>query len=205
MIEGSVFLIDDHPAAPVIRGRVDMGRARIGGQFLVRNATLEATGGVPVGSAYSRARIGGTAVSAPRLSVGAELTLEGACRVTGGIDLSMSELSSRLRRVGVLLAGPGRTALDLTNAELLSALTIGPGATVQGTHGSPARASTAGSPCQEPASAHPREEPSSPLRAPWWKAARPARSARHRRTATVQQLHPRQRFAPGRSCSTPAA
>ena len=66
VIEGSVFLIDDTSGRrPLIRGRVDMGRARIGGQFLVRNATLEATGGVPVGSAYSRARTGGTALSAP--------------------------------------------------------------------------------------------------------------------------------------------
>ena len=134
VIEGSVFLIEDASGGrPVIRGRVDMGRARIGGQFLVRNATLEATGGVPVGSAYSRARSGGTAVSAPRLSVGAELTLEGSCRVAGGIDLSMSELSSLSVGSQSSLQTPGRTTLDLTNAELLSALTIGPGAAVQGT------------------------------------------------------------------------
>lgn len=85
VVEGSVFLIDDASGRrPSIRGRIDMGRARIGGQFLVRNATLEATGDVPVASAYSRARTGGTAISAPRLSVGAELTLEGTCQVTGG-------------------------------------------------------------------------------------------------------------------------
>ena len=45
----------------------------------------------------------------------------------------MSELSSCLYRPGMLLAGAGRTALDLTNAELLSTLTLGRGATVQGT------------------------------------------------------------------------
>jgi hypothetical protein len=134
MIEGSVFLIDDPSGRrPLIRGRVDMGRARIGGQFLVRNATLEATSGVPVGSAYSRARAGGTAVSAPRLSVGAELPLEGACRVNGGIDLSMSELSSVSIGPQCSLQSPGRTALDLTNAELLSGVTLGSGAAVQGT------------------------------------------------------------------------
>jgi hypothetical protein len=134
VIEGSVFLIDDKSGRrPLIRGRVDMGRARVGGQFLVRNATLEAISGVPVGSAYSRARAGGTAVSAPRISVGAELTLEGACRVTGGLDLSMGELSSVSIGPECSLRAPGRTALDLTNAELLSALTLGRGATVQGT------------------------------------------------------------------------
>ena len=134
VIEGSVFLIDDTSGRrPVIRGRIDMGRARIGGQFLVRNATLEATGGVPVGSAYSRARTGGTALSAPRLSVGAELTFEGSCQVTGGMDLSMSELSSVSVGPGCSLRAPGRTALDLTNAELLSTLTLGSTVTVQGT------------------------------------------------------------------------
>lgn len=133
VVEGSVFLIDDPSGRrPVIRGRIDMGRARIGGQFLVRNATLEATGDVPVASAYSRARTGGTAISAPRLSVGAELTLEGTCRVTGGVDLSMSELSSVSIGPECSLRVPGRTALDLTNAELLSTLTLGRGATVQG-------------------------------------------------------------------------
>jgi len=134
VIEGSVFLIDDQfGRRPLIRGRVDMGRARIGGQFLVRNAILEATGGVPVGSAYSRARGEGTAVSAPRLAVGAELTLEGACQVTGGVDLSMSELSSVTIGPECSLRAPGGTALDLTTAELLSNLTLGRGATVQGT------------------------------------------------------------------------
>lgn len=134
VIEGSIFLIDDPSGRrPLVRGRVDMGRARVGGQFLIRNATLEATGGVPVGSAYSRARTGGTAVSAPRLSVGAELTLEGACQVTGGTDLSMSELSSVSIGPECALRAPGRTALDVTNAELLSSLRLGRGTTVQGT------------------------------------------------------------------------
>lgn len=134
VIEGSVFLIDDPSGRrPIIRGRIDMGRARIGGQFLIRNATLEATGDVPVASAYSRARIGGTAISAPRLSVGAELTLEGTCQVTGGVDLSMSELSSVSIGPECSLRAPERTALDLTNAELLSTLALGHGARVEGT------------------------------------------------------------------------
>jgi len=72
-------------------------------------------------------------VSAARLSVGAELTLEGACQVTGGTDLSMSELSSVSIGPECSLRAAGHTALDLTNAELLSALTLGRGTTVQGT------------------------------------------------------------------------
>src|SRR5262249_9276760 len=134
MIEASVFLIDDpFGRRPFIRGRIDMGQARIGGQFLIRNATLEApSAGAPVGSVYSRSRVGGTVLSAPRLSVGAEVTLEGTC-VTGGIDLSMSELSSVSVRAGCALHAPGDTALDLTNAELLSTFTVGEQVPVAGT------------------------------------------------------------------------
>ncbi len=134
VIDGSVFVIDDSTGrAPMINGRIDIGRARIGGQFLVRNATLASQGAIPVGSAYSRARSAGTALSAPRLSVGAEFTLEGSCQVSGGIDLSMSELSNLSIGPDCALRSPGRTALDLTNAELLSSATIAEKVKVQGT------------------------------------------------------------------------
>jgi hypothetical protein len=134
IIEASVFLIDAPSGRrPVIRGRIDMGQARIGGQFLVRNASLEVRAGAPVGSAYSRSRVGGTALSAPRLSVGAELTFDGTCQVTGGIDLSMSQLGSVSVRPGCSLQAPGRTALDLTNTELLSTFTVGERVPVHGT------------------------------------------------------------------------
>ena len=135
IIEASVFLIEDPSGRrPLIRGRIDMGQARIGGQLLIRNATLEApSADAPVGSVYSRSRVGGTALSAPRLSVGAEVTLEGTCAVTGGIDLSMGELSSVSVRPGCSLHAPGRTALDLTNTELLSTVTVGHKVPVAGT------------------------------------------------------------------------
>ena len=134
VIEASVFLIDAPSGRrPLIRGRIDMGQARIGGQFLIRNASLEARAGAPVGSAYSRSRAGGTALSAPRLSVGAELTFDGTCQVTGGIDLSMSQLGSVSVRPGCSLMAPGRTALDLTNTELLSTFTVGEQVPVEGT------------------------------------------------------------------------
>jgi len=134
IVDGSVFLIDD-PAGrrPVIRGRLDMGRVRIGGQFLIRNATLEARHAVVVGSAYSRSRLAGTALSGPRMSVGAEMTLEGSCRVTGGVDLSMSELSNLSIGRGCSLRAQGRTALDLTNAEILADMYVGRSAAVEGT------------------------------------------------------------------------
>ena len=82
---------------------------------------------------YAQSRIRGTALSAPRLSVGAEMTMEGSCQVLGGVDLSMSELSSLYIGPGCSLHAPGRTALDLTNAELLSTLTVGDQVPVAGT------------------------------------------------------------------------
>ena len=134
IIGGSLFLIADAAGRrPVIRGRIDMSSAQISGQLLIRNVTLEAPVISPTDSGYSRSRARGTALSAPRLSVGAEITLEGTCQVSGGIDLSMSELSSVSIEPGCSLRAPGRTTLDLTNAELLSTLTVGDKVRVEGT------------------------------------------------------------------------
>lgn len=134
IIGGSLFLIADTAGRrPVIRGRIDMSSAQISGQLLIRNVTLEAPVISPTDSGYSRSRARGAALSAPRLSVGAEITLEGTCQVSGGIDLSMSELSSVSIEPGCSLRAPGRTALDLTNAELLSTLTVGDKVRVEGT------------------------------------------------------------------------
>ena len=67
------------------------------------------------------------------MSVGAETTFEGACRVEGGIDFSMSELSRLSFEPGSLLRAPDRMALDLTNAELLSTVSVGEKVAVAGT------------------------------------------------------------------------
>lgn len=133
-IEGSVYLISDGTGRrPVLQGRMDVGSARISGQFLIRDATLNGHTSVPARSAYAKARAGGTAVSAARLSVGADVTLEGSCEVSGGIDLSMSDMSSLSIGDSCSLRGLGHPALDLTNAELRSGLTIYPGAGIEGT------------------------------------------------------------------------
>ena len=134
IIGGSLFIIADRDGRrPSICGRVDMGSLRISGQLLIRGADIEESSGTPVDSGYSRSRFGGTALSGPRLTVGAEMTLEGACVIRGGMDLSMSELSSLSVGGGCSLRADGGTALDLTNAELRSGLTIASGVTVGGT------------------------------------------------------------------------
>lgn len=133
VIGGSIFLITDTAGRrPVIKGRIDMSSARISGQLLIRGAILEGPAITPADSGYSRSRVGGTAVSAPRLSVGAEVTLEAACQVTGGVDLSMSDLSSLYVGHDCSFQAADGTALDLTNAELRSSLTFD-GSAVQGT------------------------------------------------------------------------
>ena len=133
-IGGSVFVIDDQAGRhPVINGRVDMGSARISGQLLIRNATLDGSLTAPVGGGYTRLREGGTAVSAPRLFVGGEVAFEGSCQVRGGLDLSLSELSGLSIQGSCVLKAPNHTALNLTNAELRSSLLLDRGATVQGT------------------------------------------------------------------------
>ena len=133
-IKGSVFLIED-PAGrrPEIRGRFDLSSARISGRFLIRNATLEARTDLPKGSLYAMPSVIGTALSAARLSVGAEVILAGRCEVTGRIDMSMSDMSSVSIGENCVLRAPAHTALDLTNAEIRSLLRLDENAAIEGT------------------------------------------------------------------------
>lgn len=132
-IGGSVFLIDDQTGRrPLVRGRIDLGNTRISGHVLIRNATIDPTGPV-VGVNYTSGRSTGTAISAPGLVVGGPLGIEGECRISGGVDLSMGSFSTiQISRESVFTV-PGGRALDLTNAELRSRLLIEEGATVEGT------------------------------------------------------------------------
>lgn len=132
-IGGSMFLIDDQTGRrPLIRGRIDMGNARVSGQLLIRNATFEPTEAV-TGVGYTRRRRSGTAVSAPGLFVGGDVSVEGDCRIRGGFDLAMGSFSTIRIHHGTTFGVAGGRALDLTNAELRSSLVMEPGVTVEGT------------------------------------------------------------------------
>src|SRR5262249_51957307 len=119
VVSGSLYLIGRAPDRRlVMEGRIDMGSIRISGQLVIREAKLTGSSAGAADSAYSRARSGTLAVSAARMSVGAEARLEGRCQISGGLDLSMSEMSSltigkacSLRRID----GP---AVGLTNPGL---------------------------------------------------------------------------------------
>ena len=97
-IDGTVFLIGD-PAGrrPVVHGRIDMGRTQISGQLLIRDAQLEDRGAAVNERGYSRASALGCALNAPRLSVGAEVALEGRCEVDR-LDRPVDERAQRPER-----------------------------------------------------------------------------------------------------------
>jgi hypothetical protein len=132
-IGGNIFLIGGSRRRLEVHGRLDLNNARISGQLLVRDATLAAPASTPVKGGYARLRAGGVALSAQRLTMGADIAFESGCDIRGGIDLSMSSMSSLLIDSGCTLASPGKTALDLTNAEILSGVMIGEGVPVEGT------------------------------------------------------------------------
>lgn len=133
-IEGSVSLMEDSAGRrPLIRGRLDMASTRISGRFLIREATIELRPDRSAGGVYEAALVRDTAISAPRLSVGAELIMEGRSTVSGGIDMSMSDVSRFAIGAGCVLRAPGRTALDLTNAEIRAFLRLDKDAVIEGT------------------------------------------------------------------------
>lgn len=132
-IGGNIFLIGGAARRLDVQGRLDLNNARISGQLLVRDATLAAPPSTPVKGGYSRLRASGVALSAQRLTVGADIAFESGCDIRGGIDLSMSSMSGLFIGSGCSVRSPGKTALDLTNAEVLSGVMIGEQVPVEGT------------------------------------------------------------------------
>lgn len=132
ILGGSLFLIPDATdRKPAVEGRLDMGAARIAGQMIVRDAEIGGT--APLTGPYARSRSGGTAISAPRAAVNGDLSFEGACRVRGGIDLSLGEFGFVHFTPECVLDAGGGVALDLRNAELRSSVELADGVTVRGT------------------------------------------------------------------------
>ncbi len=133
-IGGSIFLIPDPAGRPsVIQGTIGLLGTRVSGQLLIRDAVIEEPGATHPGATRYPAAHGSAAVQAPRMSVGGEMTLEGNCRIAGSINLAMSEASSITVTGTTAIRAPGRTALDLTNAELRGGVAVGAGVEVEGT------------------------------------------------------------------------
>jgi hypothetical protein len=130
-IAGNVYIGPSSQRRPEIRGRINLSSTRIDGKLLIRDATLVRPDQDT--SRYLSPRFKGKALVGLRLFVGAELTIEGETTVVGGIDLASADLGRFAIEPGGSIEAPGETALDLTNAEVRSAVTVGEGVHVRGT------------------------------------------------------------------------
>jgi hypothetical protein len=132
VIGGSVHLIRSRKSGhPVVLGRIDAGTARISGRLMLRDVELTGPTGT-VEDPYWRRGQRNTALSAPRLHVGGEVSFEGACVISGRLDLSSSDLGNVVLEQDCRLVAPGEVALNLTSAELRASLTLEPGVSIDG-------------------------------------------------------------------------
>ncbi|MGI5244556.1 hypothetical protein [Dactylosporangium sp. CA-139066] len=132
-IAGSLFLAG-HPADSAVEtrleGRFVGGNLAVAGRMVIRGAVLHGPGGEP-------------ALTAPRLTVGGALNIEGGCRFRGGIDLSYGDLTTVTIGGDCAIDAPGRIALDLRGAEVRSHVTLRPASPSRARCGWPAPAPAA--------------------------------------------------------------
>jgi hypothetical protein len=114
-----------------VRGHIDLGRARIGGQLLMRNVTLESAEPAVRWPLFPAPA--GTVLSAPRVFVGGEVLIAESCAIGGRVDMSMGDLSGVLISGPCVLSAPGQSVLDMTNCELRGDLKIDHEVTIEGT------------------------------------------------------------------------
>jgi hypothetical protein len=129
----SVFLIEGDASGrpPVIEGQLDLSGAKVDGHVLVRHATLtQAAPGAH--HHYASLRRQGSAVAAARLTVAGRLTIEGATRITGGIDLASASLGGLHIDEECRLDAARSNALDLTNADVRGTVKLADGVAVAG-------------------------------------------------------------------------
>lgn len=132
-IKSSVFFTADRAGnRSMIRGHIDMNSARISRRLLIRDATIEATEEISDDGIQSMSTAVRTAISAPRVTVGAEVMLAGRSEVIGRIDMPMSDMSSVSIGAQCVLRAPGKTALDLTNSQIRALLRLDESASVEG-------------------------------------------------------------------------
>jgi hypothetical protein len=135
VVGGSVFILDDPDLRirPRIRGRVEMGRATIHGQLFVRNADLEAPM-VGVGRHdYNSEELDSRAfLLAPRLTVHGGFVVESETVIRGGLLLHGADLKGGFRMDSGILWNASDVAVDLSQANLGSALSMR-GALIEGT------------------------------------------------------------------------
>ena len=131
VVGGNLYLIPSQSGRPTrLEGRLDLSGTRVSGQVLVRAAQLVAVPGRRSG--YHRLERPASALTAVGLVVDGDITFEGGCHASGGIDLTGCEASSVRLDGGTRIAAPGAAALDLSNARLRSSLVCAPGLEASG-------------------------------------------------------------------------
>jgi hypothetical protein len=105
----------------------------VAGRLLIRNADLAAPDPDAGSDLYRLSLQPGIAVHGPRLAVDADVTFAERCRVTGTVNFFMSDLGSLLVGGECRLETPGRTALDLANAQVHGSVRVDRGSVVAGT------------------------------------------------------------------------
>ncbi len=131
VIGGNLYLIPSQGGRPPrLEGRLDLSGARVSGQMLVRSAELVSGPGRPGG--YHRLERPAAALTGAGLVVDGDVTFEGGCHVTGGLDLTGCEAATVRLDGGTRIEAPGAAALDLSGARLRSGLECAPGLQARG-------------------------------------------------------------------------
>ncbi|HEX6873393.1 MAG TPA: hypothetical protein VF163_20030 [Micromonosporaceae bacterium] len=130
---GVSVAMDTARRRPTISGRICLDNARIGGQVYLCDAVIDHGDTGPQASGQPRPASDQAVLSAARLVAGAGVAFAGATSVTGMVDLSASDLGAVVVGSHCRLTAPGRTALDLTNAQLRTSLDLSPGVRLRGT------------------------------------------------------------------------
>jgi hypothetical protein len=132
-VGGSLFINDSPAHAPLIQGRLEMGRVAINGRVLIRRATLNAPA-AGVGRHHYNAKDPAQrlAIVAQGASIRGELSIDEHTTVDGGITFAGAEIDGGIHLDGATIHNASDIALDFTHVRVgskVSAL----GANIQGT------------------------------------------------------------------------
>ncbi|WP_405067044.1 hypothetical protein OG558_36170 [Kribbella sp. NBC_01510] len=132
-VGGSLFINDSPAHAPLIEGRLEMGRVSINGRVLIRRATLNApAAGVGRHHYNSKDPAQRLAIVAQGASIQGELSIDENTSVDGGITFAGAAIGGGIYIDGATIQNAGDIALDFTHARVGSTLSA-LGANIQGT------------------------------------------------------------------------
>jgi hypothetical protein len=120
-VGGSLFLNDSPSHAPLINGRLEMGRISINGRVLIRRATLNAPA-AGVGRHHYNAKDPAQrlAIVAQGATIHGELSIDETTSVNGGMTFAGATIDGGVILDGATIHNPYDVALDLTHARVSS-------------------------------------------------------------------------------------